>query len=1399
MQGNYLKKHYFDDAKLAQRARLEFYRAIESGRMIAFNGSMTTQAFGYGEWKELHELIVSFAESIAGDYESGNIDEHTKNTFNYPSAEKEQKLTDLLRKNHALFMSNGLSVPVALSLVEDVLKNWIAAKHSPLRGVKHCNSWPLDLEQDVHEALRVRIAQHFRLPKPEWAFDNRQAGGTRPYASPEHFDEAFHVGQELWKVGIRRFSTTNYDFELERVAMLADRDPQGSGSPSYARKSSFELLRDLRDDPSQNFSWDLGSGRIRRTFDDGWAIESDLLNRERIDRLIEFAVGTDDVDGHIMHIHGRACNWRSMILTQTDYDRLYRRDDLNRVPFEYARRIMMGGNPIVFVGLGMTEEELNQELREFVSNAQYQRVAPLFLLWSDDSLNASQIAAMRLKFLRNFGVLTIFSQDLPGFIGMQPWPGNLMRSLNRMIRTLGTGMASNEVVNPGQSGQAIRLNPAAREMVVGERWRSMKPRIVMQDSPQSPHPVVLWDSYVGAAQDKFRNRGQDPQSLSSLFALASAGQSFAIIGPQGCGKGWVSRCLASQHQLLGLSKAKRCLLINGGFGFDTDTILDAISHFFEWAYPTNHYDDQGRPTSSRNRQFDELSLSTPAAKQGKRLTIILNGAERFFDIAGNPLSAELDQFLNRIAECEQNRASTINTGRRFIPKVNLILLGTERIRTYVEGLSLKTVDFSDLNVTSSERSDLGIPNRYLDKVWKVAASKGLQPSAVLQREIARYRAQSTGKISGDSIELRKAFFGSLFDDISLGSLVNSNDSATYEKRNRVVLTRRILQKLAYIGLPVNYPILERLVHGRGAISPTFRQRFKSVIQELRKAHLVIYLSTYVAKTRPPGTAEDHGPDESTPERFRLAMHRSLLTELRYRYGIPLSEAKLSTAFNMSLYIAQPIDGDIPDTDIHEDLGQAIDLLIGSYRCPTFEGDSAKSFAEIAGKANTDITEYRTILHAVSAACGESRHGASQLDDAEAIALHRLCSNNYAEALRSALALVRSYYSTTGLLTLDGGDRILKDGHDGILLEHAERLDDLIDAYAKSYLASEKLREELTDTPCFPDVEPFYAEDLIWLHNERGVVRLAMGDLYEARRSFTQAHRINREHVERNDRAHNWRRITLNEIVVDIERGRLVRAQRKCEQIRTIMPPKLLREDKLALALIDGLEGWCSQLSGRTEQAVKHYRKADGKLAELGEVRAQAFFGRSLADALAAARDPLEDRHGTLERSLDLAQSARQMDIVHRLQLSRADSVIFGATLPTELQRAEAIRHVELALSYALHTEVHRVRCEASMLTARIRLAMADFEGALRFATDAMMVASRYGMELRKISLRALIAEIMAARGHPVTAERLARTCIKMATRRRFQTAIDKASRVLAQLPKMSSAIVHSDHSGRRHF
>jgi hypothetical protein len=58
---------------------------------------------------------------------------------------------------------------------------------------------------------------------------------------------------------------------------------------------------------------------------------------------------------------------------------------------------------------------------------------------------------------------------------------------------------------------------------------------------------------------------------------------------------------------------------------------------------------------------------------------------------------------------------------------------------------------------------------------------------------------------------------------------------------------------------------------------------------------------------------------------------------------------------------------------------------------------------------------------------------------------------------------------------------------------------------------------------------------------------------------------------------------------------------------------------------------------------------------------------------------------------------------------------------------------------------------------------------------------------------------MAARGDPVTAQKLALTAVNAASRQRFQTAIDRAERVLLDIPSLSAAIRSSDSSGRRKF
>ena len=59
--------------------------------------------------------------------------------------------------------------------------------------------------------------------------------------------------------------------------------------------------------------------------------------------------------------------------------------------------------------------------------------------------------------------------------------------------------------------------------------------------------------------------------------------------------------------------------------------------------------------------------------------------------------------------------------------------------------------------------------------------------------------------------------------------------------------------------------------------------------------------------------------------------------------------------------------------------------------------------------------------------------------------------------------------------------------------------------------------EATEKPAMPaQAGPFYPDEIVWLYNEIGVVKLAQEDLYEARFAFDEADRFNREYVEFND-------------------------------------------------------------------------------------------------------------------------------------------------------------------------------------------------------------------------------------------------------------------------------------------
>lgn len=1392
---SFLKNDYLDDARLAQRALLEFSRALRSGRLIAFTGSMITEAYGYGDWGSVKKKSREAAKDIV--VEAVGRGSALANHYS--------DLIDLFSGDVA--KATRLGDTVAMSLIEEVLSTEAMTKADFSRHVRGGSGhleWPLDLCHDPVDRHAVKMAQIFRGPCDN-TLKSRELFPT--------IDALSCLEQEL---GIRRFATLNYDFEIERRLMLPDLlGDEAWESDNEKLKSPFAALRTKRDEAQrtnrlEEFAWDLGSGRIRRVLTGGKAVESDLLNRERIDRLIEFAVGTDDVDGHVMHMHGRACTWRSMIVSQRHYDRLYRNNDLNRLPFEFAQRLLVGGNPLLFVGLGMTEDDVNRELREFISNNPYRRAAPTFLLWNAtaEALLPDEIRLRRLDWLMRLGVLTIFDTDLDPELADPGTPLALRREIKKGMRypsLVADGPCLEEAPSQAAALAALvasikllgkKAGAPAREDHVGSQWRSMRAKIVKH--PRGDAPIIFWNTIF--SNKSFGSFNPDPHAEEVVSEVArklcieiKKYSKRCVIGSTGCGKGSAARQLAMM-----LKEGNHCLLINGGFSFDTDSVLNGIAHFFDWHF--GGYMTDGRIAMSRSayfrKVFTELTRRNPFQRN---LTIIVNGMERFFTLDGDPISAEFEELM-RLACAEGGTAA--RRSRSWRPEIRWVLFGTERVRRYLEGtLKIKTDDVAQLGATLPLLGDEALPFWQLDEIRRrmnkvlseQVPEKSLEEVAPslwrsLSDERKRFISASAGKLSGDSNALRRAFYALVLDNQVLAQVI--------PKTTLVEPMLKCLRQLAFFGLPVELAVLRHAVNlGDQDV------KLEEVLGQLVDLSLVLRLEGFPSY----GNQREHR-EHQNDDNCRFVLHRSLLAELRYRFGIPLTEAKLSTAFNMSLYVAQPVDGFIPEPEIHDELGELIDGLLDAYRA---EETAGIELWEVASAVGWKEADFLAALHGAAREAGscsiefspEGRAGAAndpKLESARHI--YRLCGNASVQCLRAALAVVRGYYSTSGILTLDRGDRLLRDDRDGILLEHAERLDRVIDTYGKMARAREYLRAQHLGLfeALYCEAEPFYPDELVWLHNERGVVRLAMGDLYEARVSFDRAMRVNRDHVEFTDRAHNWRRIRLNQLTVEMEGGNIGLTRRMAEEILALSDGSdlQLREDKLAAAIARGYIGWCLHLNGEHKSARTHYGLSAAALSKLGEVRAQAYVSRLAVNA----HDPSDGkgRLDAIREVLQLAQSTRQMDIVHRVNITMADAWLFTGNPSAEV-RQRANRLLEDAMQYALQADVHRVRCEASMTIAKARHDTGDYEGALRYTSDALMIATRNGLELRKITLRADFAKTLAARGHPVTAEHLAQTAIKAASRQRFQTAIERAERVLIGMPNLSAISNNTDTSGTRNY
>lgn len=179
------------------------------------------------------------------------------------------------------------------------------------------------------------------------------------------------------KLGIRRFITLNYDHELERALMFDDVRAMEGAHYGFDDALSDDVLR--REPNSANGA-DFRTAGVKRRFSDGLTASSEIYQASAVANLFEFALNSPDYRIQIVHQHGRADVPDSMVLTDDDLNRVYRHNNYDRTTLEQAQDVILTGNPILFIGLGLTEPEITRPLRQLVGEGRATGDDPAFAI-----------------------------------------------------------------------------------------------------------------------------------------------------------------------------------------------------------------------------------------------------------------------------------------------------------------------------------------------------------------------------------------------------------------------------------------------------------------------------------------------------------------------------------------------------------------------------------------------------------------------------------------------------------------------------------------------------------------------------------------------------------------------------------------------------------------------------------------------------------------------------------------------------------------------------------------------------------------------------------------------------------------------------------------------------------
>lgn len=338
-----------DEADIQMRTKEMIARSLNIRRLTAFVGSGLSCAYGHPTWEQMTQKVVDFT---LGTF-AGQLDETTRKLLQparRQGAESEERDPD------------------------------------PLPASPLARSDRQLLQLDLCSEQFEKRGRH-----PEFLQKLQDVLASYPHKRPARDP----LGTIMKRLEIRRFLTINYDLEIERAFVRL----MGCAPRLLGLDANLEPLQPFgRVHPMDGEPY---SGVLKRA-------RTLLVQPEEQHALIQFAVGAPGFEMGVLHCHGVQCRPESMVVTERDYQRLYLEEKRASRVYRDTLSLAFAGNPVLFMGVGMEENDLLRPLRQFVSERdEGVHDRPLFALLERPAHPASAME-FRRYLLTRYGVKVLY-------------------------------------------------------------------------------------------------------------------------------------------------------------------------------------------------------------------------------------------------------------------------------------------------------------------------------------------------------------------------------------------------------------------------------------------------------------------------------------------------------------------------------------------------------------------------------------------------------------------------------------------------------------------------------------------------------------------------------------------------------------------------------------------------------------------------------------------------------------------------------------------------------------------------------------------------------------------------------------------------------------------------------